>query len=186
MWLVSGIEGLNEFNKKIVDHLLRDSQYFEEERHGEVKVHPHVRATMQTLSKMPHCRLGETALGDLLNLVSTRLLVVDLEDKKLGQEMASDKHANTQDRARADSKEVREALDSIIKQGNRKQAYWLKGESNDNLPSLCTPDSATSEPDAQSSVVVVRERSSGGVGGLHTADSSSLIVPILTGSLRVG
>lgn len=184
VWLVSGVDGLDDFNKRIVDHLRRDSHYFEEGKHGEVKVHSQVRATMKTLSEMPQCRRGETALGDLLELVSTRLLVVELEDKKMGKGGTSDKHANTQGRARADSKEVREALDSII--GNRKPAYWLKGESNDNLPSLFTPNSATSEPDAQSSVVVVKERSSGGVGGLLTADSSSLIVPILTGSLRVG
>lgn len=181
-----GIDGLDNFNKKIVDDLRRETKFFEEGRHGEVKVHPEVRATVKTLSETPQCRRGETALGDLLKLVSTRLLVVDLEDKKVGKGTAGDKHANTQVRARAESTEVREALDTIIKQGNRKPAYWLKGESNDDLPSLFTPDSATSEPDAQRSVVVVTDRSSGSVGELFTADSSSLIVPILTGSLRVG
>lgn len=184
--MVSGIDGLDKFNNKIVDHLRRDSNYFEEGKHGEVRVHSQVRATMKTLSEMSQCRRGETALGDLLKLVSTRLLVVDLEDKKVGKGVSSDKHANTQGRARADSTEVREALDSIIKQGNKRKAYWLKGESNDDLPSLCTPNSATSETDVQSSVVVVKERSSGSVGGLLMADSSSLVVPILTGSLRVG
>lgn len=183
---MSGVDGLEEFNSKIVDDLRRETKFFEEGRHGEIKVHPEVRATVKTLSETPQCRRGETALGDLLKLVSTRLLVVDLEDKKMGKGTASDKHANTQARARAESTEVREALDSIIKQGDRKPAYWLKGESNDDLPSLFTPDSATSEPDAQRSVVVVTDRSSGSVQGLLTADSSSLFVPILTGSLKIG
>lgn len=183
MWLLYGTRGLDEFNKKIVDHLGHDCHYFEKGRNGKVKVHPEVVAMMTALSENSQCRRGETALGDLLNLVSTRLLVVELG---LGEGGANDKHANTQGQARAESTELREKLDSIIRRGSKKQAYWFKGESSDDLPNLCTPDLANSEPDPQSSLVVAREHPSGSVGGLLTTDSSSLVVPILTGSVRVG
>lgn len=183
VWLVYGTRGLDDFNKKIVDHLGHDCHYFEKGRDGRVKVHPEVVSTMKALSKDSQCKRGETALGDLLNLVSTRLLVIQLE---LGEGGVNDQHANTQAQSRANSTELRKELDSIIRHGNKKQAYWFKGESSDDLPSLCTPDSANSEADLQNSLVVTREHPSGSVGGLLTTDSSSLVVPILTGSVRVG
>lgn len=184
---MSGAKGLEDFNNNIVDHLGHECHYFVKGQNGKVKVHSEVIAAMKYLSENPQCRHGETALGDLLNLVSTRLLVVELKDKNLGEGGSNSKHANKQSQARAKSSELREKLDSIIRRGKKDQAYWFKGESNDDLPSVCTPDSATSfEPDTQSSPVVADERPSGNVGGLRTTDSSSLVVPILTGSVRVG
>ena len=183
VWLVSGTKGLDEFNEKIVDHLRRKSHYFEDGPDGKVKVHSEVLATMEALSKNPQCRWAETALGDLLKVVRTRLLVVGLEEKDPGGETANDNGANTRGQSRADSTGLRTELDSIIRLGNENPAYWLEGESIDDLPGLCVPQTVTSEPDPQSSLTVARD---GSVGGQVTTGSSSLFVSILTGSVRVG
>lgn len=187
VWLLSGPSGLDGFNERIVDNLRRECHYFEEEQNGDVKVHSEVLAMMENLSKSEKCRRGETALGDLLELVSTRLLVVALEDQSVGGGTANYGYADTQGKARAESTELRMALDSIIQKGGADRAYWLKGERIDDLPSLYTPQTATSGPQSRSSLVVASERPSGEDGGLlTTGSSSSLLVPILTGSLRVG
>lgn len=184
---MSGRNGLDRFNEKIVDNLRRECHYFEERQNGDVRVHSEVLAMMESLSKNPQCRRGESALGDLLNLVSTRLLVVALEDQPVGRGTADGQYFNTQGKARAESPELRMALDSIIQKGDADRAYWLKGERIDDLPSLRTPQTATSDPQPRSSLIVASERPSGQVGGLlTTGSSSSLLVPILTGSLRVG
>lgn len=132
VWLTSGPNGLDEFNGKIVDHRNRECHYFEEGPNGEIMVHSEVLTTMKTLTENGPCR-RETALGDLLDLVSTRLLVVELGEGTLREGSASNEYFSTQGQARADSTELRKVLDSIIERGNQKQVYWLEDESNNDL-----------------------------------------------------
>ncbi|KAK7718097.1 hypothetical protein SLS63_010580 [Diaporthe eres] len=86
---------------------------------------------------------------------------------------------------RADSRALKMALDEIIERGNKNRSYWLKGESSDDLPSLCTPQVVESELHPQDILTVARDHSSGSVGGLSATDGSSHVVPILTGIVGV-
>lgn len=193
VWLVSGRSGLAEFNKKIVNEFKKECQYFHKEgRNGKTcfEVHQAVRSTMQRLSGHTQCEYGKTALGDLLWVVETKLLVVDLEVKPLLQGDYHDDGANTQVRTRATAMTLKAELDRIIERGVRNQTYWLKGKICDGVPSLYATQVVFPEPNAQGSLTVARDRSrsSGSSRRLLTTDtcSSSLIVPVLTENPRVG
>lgn len=184
VWLVSGRSGLAEFNKKIVNKFNEECQYFHQEgRNGKTcfEVHQAVRSAMQRLSGHTQCEYGKTALGDLLWVVETKLLVVDLDGAQ---------GANTQVRTRATAMTLKAELDRIIGRGVQNQTYWLKGKICDGVPSLYATQVVFPEPNAQGSLTVARDRSrsSGSSRRLLTTDtcSSSLIVPVLTENPRVG
>lgn len=189
VWLVDGTRGLDEFNKEIVNEFGAECHYFESKNRNRVapfKVHEAVAATMERLSQHPECEDGTTALGDLLRVVKTRLLVVDLRSERSGEGTVRHEMANGQVQTRADAVRVKEALDDIIQKGNERPTYWLKGKTCDDVPSLYTTQAVTSESDSQSSLTVAWKHSFGGSGGLLTTDSSSLDVQMLTGSSKVG
>jgi len=81
IWLLHGTQKLADFN----DALRAGRKHYPPYYHvrdgiGETpaaEVHPDVRACMDELAQDPECR-GDTALGDLLRLVRTQLLVVAL------------------------------------------------------------------------------------------------------------
>lgn len=187
--MVYGRHGLDEFNKGIVNEFGKPVHYFEHEKrngHKSSRVHSAVSATMTRLAQNTECTAGKTAMGDLLWVVRKKLLVVELGNPIIGQAKTNQASADTQTQPRADSGMLKEDLAYIIEKGKNDPSYWLKGEISDELPSLCTPQAVKSGLEPQSSLLVTRKRSSGSIRGPLTADSSSLFVPILTGSVGVG
>ncbi|PVH79109.1 HET-domain-containing protein, partial [Cadophora sp. DSE1049] len=125
IWLLYGFPSLNDFNKKyVVDAMDQLCPYFEiEGKVGEnkrAKLHPAVEETMDLLSKDQECKVGvDSAIKDLLSIVRTKLLVVNL---------------NVESVARATAKELRLALQDIVDKGEGNESYWYTGLSrSDNL-----------------------------------------------------
>ena len=82
VWLLYGTEGLKEFNKSIDGPLQGDTPFYDINK-GELGainavVHSGVLKQMDHMAKDPACQKYTTALGDLLDLVRTGLLVVRL------------------------------------------------------------------------------------------------------------
>lgn len=80
VWLLYGVEVLEKFNQSIRGELTNDSPFYQIKiEHGRklARVHDTVTAWMNHMAKEPACKPG-TALGDLLELVSSGLLVVKL------------------------------------------------------------------------------------------------------------
>lgn len=182
VWLLHGSKGLDKFNKDIVNEMGNQCHYFEKEKtKGETtyKIHTAVLTTMDSLSQLPECEDGETALGDLLMVVRAKLLVVDLGASTLGKGQNLDDAANIKINTRIPANRLKEDLEEIIRRGAKNEAYWLKGKTacGEDVPSLSLPmtiPSATTEHSVEH------------VSGLLTSgSSSSLVVPRLTGSLRV-
>lgn len=186
VWMVYGTNELLEFNKRIANELGKQEHYFRQDRANggtSFRVHPAVTSMMDRLSQHPHCIAGQTALGDLLWVVRNKLLVVALESPAAGTGNSQQFSANTQFQARADAKILKSDLDSIIRRGNQRGSYWLKGENNGDAPGLCPPPPLSSP---QGTLTVNRRHSSGGAQGQLTIGSSSHVVPILTGVVGVG
>lgn len=186
--MVYGTRQLNTFNDKIVNEFGKECHYFEmEKRNGVVssRVHNAVCEMMDKLAQRPECKAGNTALGDLLEVVRTRLLVVRLGPPTFEKGKPQKFDVNTQIQ-RADAMTLKAKLDDILRIGNQNPSYWVKGETEDDLPRLSTTQAVSLEPLSQDSLTVARNRSVGSVGGVLTSDSSSLVVPILTGSVGVG
>lgn len=150
------------------------------------KVHTAVLATMETLSQHAECERGVTALGDLLNIVRNKLLVVALGPQTFGKGKGFDRFADTQVSVRSNAMALNEDLGRIIERGTREQAYWLKGKTCEDVSSFHTIQAVVLEADRRGSPTVPIERSSETIRGSLKTDSSSLVVPLLTGSLRVG
>lgn len=188
VWMVYGAKRLDKFNDNIVNDFGKSCHYFEmEKRNGEVssRVHEAVREMMDSLAREPECAMGETALGDLLEVVKTRLLVVRLGPPTFGKGKPQQPDANGQIE-RADSMALNRKLDAIIKRGEQNPSYWLQGEKYDDLPSLFTPQAVNSEDIPQDFLGRARKCSTGSTGGLLTSRSTSLVVPVLTGGIGVG
>ncbi|KAK2611673.1 hypothetical protein N8I77_005003 [Diaporthe amygdali] len=131
VWLVNGPSGLDKFNKEIVNEFGAESHYFERENRSGVasyKVHGAVIATMETLSRHPECEDGATALGDLLKVVRTRLLVVALKSGKFGKETPFPESAGGQVQTRADAVAFKTALEHIIRKGKERPTYWIRAK----------------------------------------------------------
>ena len=143
IWLLYGYASLNVFNNKyVVDSMEQLCPYFEIEvkspESKQAKLHPAVEETMDLLSKDQECRAGvKSAIKDLLAIVRTKLLVVNL---------------NTRSAARATARELRLALQEIVEKGKENENYWYTGlNRSDDLrlpnlrssgPSLLSPGSA--------------------------------------------
>ncbi|KAF4494301.1 HET-domain containing protein [Fusarium agapanthi] len=80
IWLMYGRHGLTKFKQGFYQ-VRRDFVRFYEIDDKEVaKVHKVVKKWMDHMAKDPVCDIGATALGDLLELIRDRLLVVELPD----------------------------------------------------------------------------------------------------------
>ncbi|KAH9208072.1 kinase-like domain-containing protein, partial [Leptodontidium sp. 2 PMI_412] len=135
IWLLYGTWSLNEFNKMyVVNEMDQQCPYFEVEGKGEnkrAKVHPAVSETMDLLSRDQECKVGQdSAIKDLLRIVRTKLLVVNLK-------------AGAGSRAKAG--ELRQALDEIVRKGEENERYWYTGQSRSS--SLRLPRLRSSGPD---------------------------------------
>ncbi|KAI1876173.1 uncharacterized protein JN550_001669 [Neoarthrinium moseri] len=178
IWLLEGPKGLKDFNDKIVDEFRKECHYFElKKENGQTtsKVHTAVEHKMKSLSSHPWCEQSKTALGDLLKLVRDRLLVVTLDAP--ASVKGKIPHDRTRVQVRADSSTLKAELDEIVRRGKMNQAYWLKGKTFENVPNL-HPETAVTPAASESHVENAK--------GLVTTERSSPIVPLLTGSLRVG
>jgi serine/threonine protein kinase len=93
VWLLYGKRGLDQFNHDVSG----DTFYtiFTENGEKVARVHVNAVAWMKRMALEPVCKVGITALGDLLELVTNNLLVVKLP-QQLGSELPPD-------RSRADS-----------------------------------------------------------------------------------
>lgn len=126
VWLLDGPKGLQNFNKTIVDEFDTQSHYYEFEEESGYSVHRAVLATMQSLSQRPECQAGKTALGDLLMIVRTKLLVVALEPSGLVKpKIPAHKGASAEAQVRANSSTLSRDLAGIIKRGTEERNYWL-------------------------------------------------------------
>lgn len=188
VWVVYGTKELDKFNRRIVNDFSQQCHYFEvEKRNGETsfRVHTAVSAMMDKLAQRTECTAGDTALGDVLSVVRTRLLVVALDGGTFGKGKTH-VTADSQVQTRADSRTLRKDLDEIIKKGDTNELYWLQGETIDDLPSLTAPQDVQTEPDPQGSMIVTNQGSSESIKEFPTGSSSSLVVPILSGDVKVG
>jgi serine/threonine protein kinase len=78
IWLLHGKKGLDQFHRdKKGDYGISDS-FYEIDPHAKAKVHGVVDHWMDSMEKDPLCCIGESALGDLLDVVRQGLLVVKL------------------------------------------------------------------------------------------------------------
>jgi hypothetical protein len=116
-------------------------------------VHPAVQHCLDHMSRDPECS-GQTALGDLLDIVRTKLLIVDLpktSESTLGNVMPNVLITNTDDntqshqpfgddntqrrqpfgRQRASAAAFVQALDDILQHEN--ESYWFTGQSRQNI-----------------------------------------------------
>ena len=81
VWLLYGLEGLKEFNSHIKTEGSDRPPFYQtkvEKGKRRAEVHPAVVEWMDNMAKLPACQPGVTALGGLLELVRTRLLVTEL------------------------------------------------------------------------------------------------------------
>lgn len=189
VWMVRGIEKLNEFNDKIVNEYGKQIHYFEQIKingGSTFRVHTAVSDTMDRLAQHAECKAEKTALGDLLEIVRTKLLVVGLGAPPNGTANAYQLSTDTQTQSRAHSSTLKNDLGNIIKRGEKDPSYWLKGENSDDVPSLYTPQEGQFELEPPISLTVNRKRSSGSVRDPVTTESSYLLAPKLTGSVGVG
>jgi serine/threonine protein kinase len=91
IWLLYGYQDLNTFNQSLRGNLNEPTSFFLDEDQpsptGPTRVagiHPAVQACFVYMSTDPDCT-GDTALGRLLEVVKTKLLVITLEEISLAQ-----------------------------------------------------------------------------------------------------
>jgi serine/threonine protein kinase len=84
IWILEGINGLGEFYHALAPANV-DMPYFQPGVSNELELRPVVANWSERLAKNPACHKG-TALGDLLELVRTSLLVVRLPEKLAARE----------------------------------------------------------------------------------------------------
>ncbi|KAJ2996358.1 hypothetical protein NUW58_g989 [Xylaria curta] len=85
IWLMYGVEELDRFNKGLEVSNSDNSRFYLIKPvtggRPDVKVHDVAVEWMKHMGKDPICKPGRTALGNLLELVETRLLVVQLPER---------------------------------------------------------------------------------------------------------
>ncbi|KAF2011920.1 hypothetical protein BU24DRAFT_266342 [Aaosphaeria arxii CBS 175.79] len=90
VWLVYGRKKLDEFNRSIQGESGENSPFYqilEVDGKKVARVHDDAVRWMEYLEQEPACRIGSTALGDLLDLVKNSLLVVKLP-RRLGSNLS--------------------------------------------------------------------------------------------------
>jgi serine/threonine protein kinase len=78
IWLMYGLGELKKFNQKNVGDYGISDMFYEIAQDKPTKVHAVVEHWMEHMAKDPRCARNETALGDVLEIVRTGLLVVKL------------------------------------------------------------------------------------------------------------
>jgi serine/threonine protein kinase len=78
IWLMYGLDGLKQFNRSFHQGQSDNPSYYELDRNDGAKVHHVALRWIQHMTQDPVCEVGQTALGDLLEFIRDRLLVVKL------------------------------------------------------------------------------------------------------------
>ena len=148
VWLLYGYEDLKQFSASIKGRVREPSPFFVVEPDSQgttpsrivATVHPAVQACLNHLSKDRECS-GPTALGDLLDIVQTKLLVVELPINTAStMEMPNVMGTNTDDNTqrsqpfrkhRASAGALVQALDDILR--HESESYWFTGQNRDSI-----------------------------------------------------
>ncbi|KIN05179.1 hypothetical protein OIDMADRAFT_116151 [Oidiodendron maius Zn] len=149
VWLLYGYEQLQEFKARIKGTLEEPCSFFVIEQKDTAAslvahIHPAVQACLVSMSEDPEC-MGDSALGDLLDIVKRRLLVVKLPQHSESFIGTTDSVSitNTDARSyanqpfgrhRSSAEGFRQALDDILK-GKKasNEHYWFTGHRRDNM-----------------------------------------------------
>ncbi|RSL39146.1 hypothetical protein CEP53_014279 [Fusarium sp. AF-6] len=129
IWLMYGEDGLDIFNQEKPSSLSSDGKYFYQgKREGQggmliTRVHPVVVEWMDHMAADPACEVGTTALGNLLDLIRTRLLVVKPEGKP-GLDLDTRSLPGPVGPQRCTSGELEERMRKISDE-NETERYWL-------------------------------------------------------------
>ncbi|KAI8952463.1 hypothetical protein F4801DRAFT_599888 [Xylaria longipes] len=154
IWLLHGFEKLKEFNDSMRNNLenTEPSYYVVNEIHGQRKaanVNDQVTGYIKTLAKEPACA-ANTALGDLLDVVETKLLVVQLppsstevQDGPISITPAEPIETNN-GQYRASAESLLESLDDIIRKCKDNDCYLYTGRSRSGVHIIHTAPSAIS------------------------------------------
>lgn len=131
IWLLYGNDELEKFNNNMRKALAGNSSPYwmvDERRPGaRAKVHPHVTGCLDFINKRdPECRGDSTAIRDLLELVQTRLLVVQLPQH-------TEEPSSQQTTSRAKAEDLHHALEKIVGKGNSDKRYWCRGGDRTSL-----------------------------------------------------
>jgi serine/threonine protein kinase len=152
IWLLYGNEELQNFSANITGKQDEASSFFEVEpdrRSSTSKlvahIHPTVQACLDHISKDPECE-GKTALGDLLEIVRQKLLVVQLpehsssiQSKSISLTSADARHEihHPFGNQRINATGFVNALDAILKcESETNKHYWSTGKSRENVRRL--------------------------------------------------
>lgn len=137
VWLLYGNDELEKFNNCLHDAFGSNSPYWAL-NNNRAQVHPSVQICMDLIAKDPECT-GSTAIGDLLSIVRTKLLVVLLPPKTMSfrQHMvgkaSTGSTASASGRFRAKAEDFHDALKCIMEKGRSNDKYWFTGAPRHNL-----------------------------------------------------
>ncbi|EFX06507.1 protein kinase domain containing protein [Grosmannia clavigera kw1407] len=126
IWLLRGTKGLDQFNRSLVK-----DQYFEKSTTSQaadrIEVHYNVSNIITTILKDPGFQ-GRTAIGDFLQLIQDKMLVVNI-NQNLGSnlEVPNSGLVSASSKVRATAAELVKDLDLIL-QGHGGSNYWFTGK----------------------------------------------------------
>lgn len=147
IWLLYGSAELQYFIRGINGTSNSRIPYWVVEEHGLrrwTQVHLNVRAYMDHIAKDPECNGAHaTAIGDLLDIVRTRLLVVLAPSTTVPRS-----------RGRAEASELLIAIQGMLEYGKPSSEYWYTGLPRDGLsvPGEIIPPSKRVHREAQGNV----------------------------------
>jgi serine/threonine protein kinase len=198
VWLLYGYEELQEFKKRIIGPYGEACSFFisraveEVQQEGIItkqvaQIHPAVQNCLDRLSSDKECA-DDTALGDLLEIVKTKLLVIALPertessiDHESGENISvTNADGNSKRRQpfggqRATAGGFANALDGILESKNASKGnYWFTGRSRDNLRLSVTIPEIITEDNPKSSLFVGWTPLSGQNPVAHRAKDLSL------------
>lgn len=134
IWLMYGMDGLKRFNRAFNQGRTESCSYYEMDGNGEAKVHRVALQWMEHMAQDPVCQVGQTALGDLLEFIRDRLLVVKLP-QNLGTTIAfsqiihpsgANRSLHSEKDCRARAKDLCNRMEDIMTDVDD-ASYWLPG-----------------------------------------------------------
>ncbi|KAK4171486.1 putative Serine/threonine-protein kinase [Triangularia setosa] len=134
IWLLYGSDNLERFNSQIIDEGRHRSHWFKVDKDKDhAYVHSHVQATIKALYLDPECKT-DTALRELLAIVETKLLVVELDPP--ATPVSSLAPPKSTAGSRAYSQELMTRLDDIVARGSTDETYWFTGTNRQYIKDL--------------------------------------------------
>jgi serine/threonine protein kinase len=146
IWLLYGATGLREFNDSVTTGSGDQSPFYEvNEACGvrSARVHSVVASWMQHMSKDPACRAGETALGDLLELVERGLLAVNLPS-----------HGGSKDLLLIHDVRTERILDLVIPDRTSRPRDWISHTEFEGVPMINVTQPDEVEPSKADSLAI--------------------------------